>query len=284
MVSIFAQRSQTDSAIFYALQAAHSTGEPRFLDLRKAALFTAGRLQQGANRAADAEATFREYLRLAPRDLPAMGALGAVLALQNKTADANVVYDSLMVFADTVTDSDVLFDAATELVRARRYPLAARLYERELTFNRCHRDALYNLASTYNAMQDSVHMLAIARRLAEIDPMNRGSLAMLAQAYVFRRDTASIGTLQRLQGLPWDFEFAGFTPAGDTSVTLGGAISNLQDRPLPAFRLTIEFLNGACEPVSSAVVEVPEIPANGRSTVEARGRGRGIKAFRYTTN
>lgn len=284
MVSIFAQRSQTDSAIFYALQAAHSTGEARFLDLRKAALFTAGRLQQGANRAADAEATFREYLRLAPRDLPAMGALGAVLALQNKTADANVVYDSLMVFADTITDSDVLFDAATELVRARRYPLAARLYERELTFNRCHRDALYNLASTYNAMQDSVHMLAIARRLAEIDPMNRGSLAMLAQAYVFRRDTASIGTLLRLQGLPWDFEFAGFTPAGDTSVTLDGAISNLQERPLPAFRLTIEFLNGACEPVSSAVVEVPEVPANGRSTVEATGRGRGIKAFRYTTN
>jgi tetratricopeptide (TPR) repeat protein len=284
MVSIFAQRSQTDSAIFYALQAAHSTGEARFLDLRKAALFTAGRLQQGANRAADAEATFREYLRLAPRDLPAMGALGAVLALQNRTADANVVYDSLMVFADTITDSDVLFDAATELVRARRYPLAARLYERELTLNRCHRDALYNLASTYNAMQDSVHMLAIARRLAEIDPMNRGSLAMLAQAYVFRRDTASIGTLQRLQGLPWDFEFAGFTPAGDTSVTLGGAISNLQERPLPAFRLTIEFLNGACEPVSSAVVEVPEVPANGRSTVEATGRGRGIKAFRYSTN
>jgi len=284
MVSIFAQRNQTDSAIIYALQAAHSTGEARFLDLRKAALFTAGRLQQGANRAADAEATFREYLRLAPRDLPAMGALGAVLALQNKTADANVVYDSLMVFADTITDSDVLFDAATELVRARRYPLAARLYERELTFNRCHRDALYNLASTYNAMQDSVHMLAIARRLAEIDPMNRGSLAMLAQAYVFRRDTASIGTLLRLQGLPWDFEFAGFTPAGDTSVTLGGAISNLQERPLPAFRLTIEFLNGACEPVSSAVVEVPEVPANGRSTVEATGRGRGIKAFRYSTN
>ena len=127
-------------------------------------------------------------------------------------------------------------------------------------------------------------MLAIARRLAEIDPMNRGSLAMLAQAYVFRRDTASIGTLLRLQGLPWDFEFAGFTLAGDTSVTLGGAISNLLERPLPAFRLTIEFLNGACEPVSSAVVEVPEVPANGRSTVEARGRGRGIKAFRYTTN
>lgn len=284
MVSIFAQRNQTDSAIFYALQAARSTGELRFLDLRKAALFTAGRLQQGANRAADAEATFREYLRLAPRDLPAMGALGAVLALQNKTADANVVYDSLMVSADTVTDPDVLFDAATELVRARRYPLAARIYERELTFNRCHRDALYNLASTYNAMQDSVHMLAIARRLAEVDPMNRGSLAMLAQAYVFRRDTASIGTLQRLQALPWDFELVGFTPAGDTSVALLGAISNLQDRPLPAFRLTIEFLNGTCEPVSSAVVEVPEVPANGRSTVEVTGRGRGIKAYRYTTN
>ena len=284
MVSIFAQRNQTDSAIFYALQAAHSTGEPRFLDLRKAALFTAGRLQQGANRAADAEATFREYLRLAPRDLPAMGALGAVLALQNRTADANVVYDSLMVSADTVTDPDALFDAATELVRARRYPLAARVYERELTFNRCHRDALYNLASTYNALRDSVHMLPAALRLVAVDSMNRGSLAMLAQAYVMSGDrNKTVETLLRHDSLPWTFELVRFAPA-DTSAALLGAVSNPQQRPLPAFRFTIEFLNGACEPVSSAVVEVPEVPADGQSTVEVTGRGRGIKAYRYKTN
>jgi len=284
MVSIFAQRSQTDSAIFYALQAAHSSGEPRFLDLRKAALFTAGRLQQGANRAADAEATFREYLRLSPRDLPAMGALGAVLALQNKTADANALYDSLSAAADAVTDPDVLFEAATELVRARRYPLAAHLYERQLTLNRCHRDGLYNLASTYNAMRDSVHLLATAQRLVAVDSMNRGSLAMLAQAYVMSGDrNKTVETLLRHDSLPWTFELVRFTP-GDTSTALLGAVSNPQQRPVRPFRLTIEFLNGACEPVSSAVVEVPEIPADGQSPVEVTGTGRGIRAYRYKIN
>lgn len=283
MASIFAQRSQTDSAIAYALLAARSTEDPRFLDLRRAALFTAARLQQGANRPADAEATYREYLRLTPRDLPAMAALGAVLTQQNKTAEVDVLYDSVSVAADTVTDPDVLFDAATELVRARRYPLAARLFERGLTINRCHRDALYNLASTYNVMRDSVHMLAVARRLVAVDSMNRGSLAMLAQAFVLMRDTSSIGTLQRLQAMPWGFDLVRFTP-GDSSATVLGAVSNLQEQPQPAFRLTFEFLNGACEPVSQAVVEVPEVAPNGQFTVDVTGRGTGIRAYRYKTN
>lgn len=284
MASIFAQRSQTDSAIAYAQLAARSTEDPRFLDLRRAALFTAARLQQGANRPADAEATYREYLRLTPRDLPAMAALGAVLTQQNKTAEVNVLYDSLSVAADTATDPDVLFDAATELVRARRYPLAARLFERELTFNRCHRDALYNLASTYNVMRDSVRMLPAARRLVAVDSMNRGSLAMLAQAYVMTGDrNKTVETLLRHDSLPWTFELVRFTPA-DSSASLLGAVSNAQQGTLAPFRLTIEFLNGACEPVSQTVVEVPEVAGNGQSTVDVTGRGTGIRAYRYKTN
>jgi tetratricopeptide (TPR) repeat protein len=283
MASIFAARLQTDSAIIYAQLACRSTEEARFLELRKAACFTSGQLLQAANRQADAETAFREYLRIAPRDLPGMAGLGAALVAQNKSAEANVLYDSLQAAADTVTDSDVLFETATGLVRARRYALAARLYERELTLNRCDRDGLYNLASTYNSLRDSVHMLPIARRLVAVDSMNRGSLAMLAQAQVLLRDTASIGTLQRLEALPWSFELVRFSPS-DTTADVQAGISNLKDRALPAFRLTIEFLNGACEPVSQTVVEVPEIPANGSQALDVTGRGRGIKAYRYKTN
>jgi len=285
MASHFARRNQTDSAIIYALRAARSSEEPRFAELRKGAWFTAAQLLQGANRHAEAESAFREYLRLAPRNLAGMAGLGATLTAQNKTAEATALFDTLSTAADTASDPDELFDSATQMLLARRYALAARIYERELTINRCHRDGLYNLASTYNSMRDSVHMLPIARRLVEVDPMNRGSLAMLAQAYVLLRDTMSIGTLQRLQALPWSFELIRFAPAaGDTSVTVQGAVSNVQDRPLPAFRLTMEFLNRACEPVSQTVVEVPQIDPNGSQTVDVTGRGRGIAAYRYKTN
>jgi tetratricopeptide (TPR) repeat protein len=281
--AIFDGRNLPDSAIYYFKLAGRSGDSPREADIRAAALLAAAVMQQRLLRWADAEATFRDYRRIAPRDLAGIAGLGAALAGQNKTAEATALYDTLSAVADTVSNPDELFDTATQLVHARRYAMAARLYERELTLNRCHRDGLYNLASTYNSMQDSVHMLAVARRLAEIDPMNRGSLAMLAQAFVLRRDTASIGTLQRLQALPWAFDLVNFTQADTTATVLGG-VSNLQDRALPAFRLTIEFLNGACEPVSQAVVEVPQIDPNGSHSVNVTGHGRGILAYRYKTN
>ncbi len=283
MAGIFAQRNQTDSAITYAQLACRSGDDPRYLELRKPACFTAAQLLQGANRAADAETAYREYLRLAPRDLPGMAGLGAVLIAQHKTADADVLYDSLRTAADTVSNAEVLFETATGLVRAQRYPLAARLFERELSINRCDRDGLYNLASAYNSMHDSVHMLPIAQRLVAVDSMNRGSLAMLAQAQVLMKDTASIGTLERLQNLPWSFDLVRFDPE-DSTAQLQAGISNLGTSPVPAFRVTIEFLNGACDVVTTSVVEVPEIPANGSQAIDVTGRGRGISAYRYRKN
>ncbi len=283
MASIFASRSQTDSSIVYAQLACRSTEEARFLGLRKVACYTAAQFLQAANRMPEAEIAYREFLRLSPRDLPGMAGLGAALTAQGKTAEAAVLYDSLQIAADTVTDSDELFETATGLVRARRYPLAARLYERELGMNRCDRDGLYNLASVYNSMRDSVHMQPIAVRLVAVDSMNRGSLAMLAQAQVLLHDTASIGTLMRLQALPWSFELVRFVP-GDTTATVQAGIANLKDQALPAFRLTIEFVNAACEPVSQTVVEVPEIAANGSYDLNVTGRGRGIRAYRYKAN
>ena len=114
--------------------------------------------------------------------------------------------------------------------------------------------------------------------------MNSGSLAMLAQAQVLVRDTASIGTLQRLQNLPWSFDLVRFSPEDSTAELQAGISNHSADRPVPAFRLTIEFLNGACEPVTQSVVEVPEIPANGSQAINATGRGRGILAYRYKLN
>jgi hypothetical protein len=132
-------------------------------------------------------------------------------------------------------------------------------------------------------MHDTLHMLPVAQRLVAVDSMNRGSLAMLAQALVLRHDTASIGVLERLQNLRWSFDLVRFSPE-DSTAELQAGVSNLGDRPVPAFRMTIEFLNGACEAVTQTVVEVPEIPANGSHAIDVTGRGRGIRAYRYKTN
>ena len=284
LASIFASHDQTDSAIAYFRLAGRAGTEPRDQELRSAALFSAARLLQGLDRWAEAEEAYREYLRVAPRDLAAMAGLGAVLTGQNKTAEANAVFDTLQVAADTVTSYDLLFNTATELFRASRYPLAARLLERGLSSNRCERDGLYNLTNTYLAMRDSTHLLATAQRLVAVDSMNRMSLERLAAAHQMAGNSQlTLATLLRRDSLPWTFEVMRFEPA-DSTAAMTGVLNNPQSQVLPAFTLTIDFINGACEVVASTPVQVPELAANGNHRVSAAGRGRGIVAYRYKTN
>jgi tetratricopeptide (TPR) repeat protein len=284
LAAIFAGRDQTDSAIAYFKIAGRSGDTPREQEFRLAALFSAARLQQGLERWADAEATFRDYRRLAPQDLAGVAGFGGVLAAQNKTAEADAVLDTLRMLSDTVTSYDVLFNTATELFRSSRYALAARLYERGLTLNRCDRDGLYNLTNTYLAMRDSSKLFQTAQRLVAADSMNRMSIERLAAAYQLNGNPQrTLATLLRRDSLPWTFEATRFDPA-DTSATVAGVVGNQLPRTHPAFTLTIEFLNGACEVVSSAPVSVPELATAGQHRFTVTGRGRGIMAYRYKTN
>jgi tetratricopeptide (TPR) repeat protein len=282
--AIFAGRDQTDSAIVYLKLAGRSGDSPREADIRRDALFAAARLQQGLERWADAEATFRDFRRLAPRDLPGIAGFGGVLSAQNKTAEANAVFDTLGMLADTVTSYDVLFNTATELFRGNRYTLAARLFERGLTINRCDRDGMYNLTNTYLAMRDSSKLLQSAQRLVAADSMNRMSLERLAAAYQINGNSQrTLAILLRRDSLPWTFESTRFDPA-DTSATLVGIVGNQLPQTHPAFTLTIEFLNGACEVVASTPVAIPEMAATAQHRFTVMGHGRGIMAYRYKTN
>lgn len=284
LASIFANREQTDSAIAYFRLAGQAGTNPREQELRLAAFFGGARLLQGLERWADAETMFRSYRRLAPTDLAGMAGLGATLTGQSKTAEANVLFDSLSAAAEAETSYDVLFNTATELFRASRYPLAARLLERALTMNRCDRDGLYNLTNTYLAMRDSVRLMTTAQRLVAVDSMNRMSLERLAAAYQMNGDpNRTLATLLRRDSLPWTFELLRLDPA-DSSVAMAGIIANPQARALPATTLTMEYLNAACEVVATTPVQVPEIAANGSHRFSATARGRGITAYRYKTN
>lgn len=284
MASLFATRDQTDSAIAYFRLAGQAGTDPREQELRLAAYFSAARLLQGLERWADAEAMFRAYRRVAPTDLPGMAGLGAALTGQNKTAEADAVFDSLSTASEAVTSYDVLFGTATELFRANRYPLAARLLERGLTLNRCERDGLYNLTNTYLAMRDSTHLLETAQRLVAVDSMNRMSLERLAAAHQLTGNSLrTLAVLLRRDSLPWTFEVLRFDVA-DSTVAMAGVVSNPQAQPHAAFTVTMDFVNGACEVISSAPVQVPELPANGSHRFSVTGRGRGIMAYRYKTN
>jgi tetratricopeptide (TPR) repeat protein len=322
MASIFIQREQLDSAVAYYRLAARTGDDPRHDDLRKTALSNAARALHRAERFADAEVAYREYLERYPNDMEARTDLAGVLTAQGKVAEAGAIYDELLANADSLNPFD-LFEMGVALFRQaqqdsaqrrRKYELAAQAFEAGLRRNPHYRDALFNLANTYVALSDTARALPAARRLVAADPMSRNALRLLAAGYQrvaagarvqdsvlrSRRDTtanrfrriwqayqdSTIRSLQQHDSLPWEFT-ASFA-ARDTTATIRGAVLNLQSRAQPAFRLTIEFLNGAGEAVATEVVEVPQLAAlgegGGQFDFNLQAAGRGIIAYRYRVN
>jgi tetratricopeptide (TPR) repeat protein len=310
MATIFVNRDQNDSAIFYYRAAARSSDDPRTEEARSTALFNAARLlhraaedssavRAEAQRRGVADSTvrserlrttldaYREVLRARPRDLPAQASVAGVLMALHRSDEARAAYDSMLAHSDSMSSFD-LFDAGVALFRQDRHELAARAIELGLAKNRCHRDALFNLTNAYLAARDSVHLLGAARRLVAVDSMNRSSLRLLAVAQQRNGDQqGTLHTLLRVDSLPWEVSVLRFE-AGDSTATLRGVVSNLQAKSLPGFKLTVEFVNAACEEVGTQQVDLPDLNANTSAGASydfnLTVNGRGIVAWKYKTN
>ena len=284
--------------------------DPRYADAREEALFNVARLiqrrvsdtagihaeaqQRGVTDSAvkDArlhatQAAYEDVLKLRPRDMAAQASLAGVMTSLHEADQAKMVYDSMLAHADSVDPGD-LFDAAVPLIRSEQYTLAARFIERGLTRDRGDRTALYNLANAYMGAKDTTHLMAAALRLMAVDPMNRSSLQLLARAYqdMGNRDS-TLRVLLRADSLPWEISTIGFD-TGDTTATLHAMVTNLQSQQLKGFRLTVQFVNAACEQVTSQTVEVPDLNASGSPgqayDFTLTPAGRGILGWKYATN
>jgi hypothetical protein len=311
MATIFVNRDQSDSAIFYYRATAHATDDPRTEEARATALFNAARLLHRAaadsasiraeaqrrtmadttvknERLRTALAAYQEVLSVRPRDLAAQASVAGVLASLHRSEEARAVYDSMLAHADSMSSFD-LFDAGVALFRQERWDLTSRAIELGLSKNKCHRDGLFNLANTYLAARDSVKLLDAARRLVAVDSMNRASLRLLAAGEQRNgNQQATLRALFKADSLPWELQVLRFEP-GDTTASVTGVVNNLQAKTLPGFRLTIQYVNGACEVVTEQAVDIPDLNAMGSlgqsyDFRDLRVNGRGIVAWKYKTN
>jgi tetratricopeptide (TPR) repeat protein len=334
MAAIFVDRNEIDSAAAYYRQVARiDTAEHRrtalfntarmfhraATDSALAAAWAGGRAGRADPERAllgEAERAYREYLELYPRDIEARSSLAAVLGSLGRGDEALSIYDSLLAMADSLDPFD-LFDAGVVLYRERRYQQAARAFEGVLRRNPHYRDALFNLATSYDALNDTTRFVASAHRLRVSDPNNRQTYTLLARAFqkVMRghaaRDSAlrrhrtnrdSIAAANRVRQLavaysdstiwavayrdsiPFEFNVSRFEPR-DTMAVVQGAVQNLQSAERPAFTLTIELVNGQGEVVATLPVEVPALSPVGQPgsvyDFNLSASGRGILAYRY---
>jgi tetratricopeptide (TPR) repeat protein len=298
MASAFMALQKEDSAAAMYRLAAHAGTSADRADLRATAAFNAGRLLERNQHFMAAESMYREYAAMKPRDMEARGSLAGVLTRMNRGTEAAAIYDSIMANADSL-DSFSLFGVGVALFRqgqvdtlpanaARRQRSllsSARAFELGLAKNPSHRDALYNLTNTYLAANDTARVLAAAQRLYAADSMNRQVLVLLARAHQMNRHPNDVvAMLLRRDSLPLEVAVIRFDPR-DSTASIRGAVQNLQNREHAGFNLSIEFLNGRNEVVSTERVDVPALgPAgNPGSTYDfnIQAAGRGIVAYRY---
>ncbi|HZA13445.1 MAG TPA: tetratricopeptide repeat protein, partial [Myxococcaceae bacterium] len=124
------------------------------------------------------------------------------------------------------------------------YELASRAFAAVLKKNPYYRDALYNLANTYYQLRDTANFLPVAQQLIKVDPMNRTSNLLIAQAYQMKaKGDSALYYLQVSDSvLPAEVNITELS-LNEKNVAVGGMISNFHEKPSQPLTITFEFLN-----------------------------------------
>jgi tetratricopeptide (TPR) repeat protein len=167
-------------------------------------------------------------------------------------------------------------------VAAQNYRLAAQAFEAGLAHNAQSRDGLFNLANAYLALRQPDKMLPVTQHLVAIDPLNRNSVRLVAQAWALksRSDSALYYVTLSDSLLPVDVTVTSFAP-GEQTTSLSGLVANYHTKPSAPLTLTFEFLDAGDKVVATQTVDVPAIPAEGNHTFQVQATGAGIVAWRY---
>lgn len=172
--------------------------------------------------------------------------------------------------------------AQRDSAAAGNYRLAAQAFEAGLAREPQNRDGLYNLTSSYFALRQGDKMLPMAQRLVVVDPMNRNSIRMLAQAWNLKKqnDSALFYVTISDSLLPVDVSVGGFGLT-DQGATISGVVTNFHGRASAPLKVVFEFLDKAGTVVTTATADIPAIDGNGTHAFQLQATGVGIVGWRY---
>lgn len=167
----------------------------------------------------------------------------SALLLAGDTATFVKSYQALLATPATYEYQDLL-NSAVNAARANRSADAARLFEGTLVANPWNRDALFNLAVTYLALEDYDKVTPIVTRLIVVDPANPENFNLGARAYLSRAKTAhtakktavaaayndsTLTWYSRGNKLPIEVTFTEFTPT-DSALVVAGTVLDRRDK------------------------------------------------------
>jgi hypothetical protein len=165
------------------------------------------------------------------------------LLLAGDTAAFVKSYESLLANPSAYEYQDLL-NSAVNAARTNRSADAARLFEGTLTQNPYNRDALFNLAVTYLAMEQNDKVSPIVARLVAVDPANPENYNLGARAYLALAKAAQTAKNTKLAAayndstlswysrgskLPIEVTFTEFSP-GEAQLVIGGSVLDRRDK------------------------------------------------------
>src|SRR5439155_6473501 len=110
----------------------------------------------------------------------------------------------------------------------------------------------------------------IAAQLYAEDPLNRGTVRLIAGAWLLKQKSDSVlYYLQRADSLmPVEVTVSTFAPDLQ-SAAINGLITNFHSKPSAPLKLPFDFLDAKGAPVSSQTVDVPAIEGGGNYQLQA---------------
>ena len=164
------------------------------------------------------------------------------------------------------------------------FTLAIQAFRAGLARNPNYRDAIYNLTNTYLVTGQKDSMLSTARRLYGVDPMNRKTLQLMAEAWQEqgRSDSALRYITLADSLLPFEVTVGQFQPS-DQNATITGLFTNFHAAKTAPAKVTFEFLDPHGKVVATQTQDVPAMDAGGNVPFQVQAIGANIAAWRYKT-
>lgn len=300
LAAIFYDAGQIDSAISYFSQsAATNPTDPAYIKVRNKAAFNTGVLLLNNNRPADAAKALRRYLGFEPDDVAAKKALAQAFRGAGMADSAQVLERELVANAgggeaaaggDDAVSEDDLMGIAVKQFNDKNYKDAAATFGKVLTVNPNSRDALFNQANAYLALQQGPELAAAAEKLIALEPLAEYDYTMRAQGFKLAGNQDGLfKAIVAREGLPVNVEIESLKITAD-GATLGGKITgrdakdeNNKAIPAKALTLVVEFLGKDGSPIATEEFPVAALKAGESVAMKVEGKGPGVKAWRYRT-
>lgn len=288
---LFANAGQADSAIVYfkRSQEAASTNASYAKD-RNSATFNLAAMYQRTNRHAEAVTELRKYIEWEPADNDARRALATSLRATGQTAEATEVERQALAAAEasgTLSTGDMM-SAGVNLFNDKKYAEAAEAFAKIVAQEPNNRDAQYNLANAYLAMDDGAKLIEASLPLVAREPLSEDNRKLLAQGYrKSNNQDKLIEVVTELLAMPTSVTVERFQIRSGGASLAGHALGRQAERdnnrvPATAKTLVFEFLNAQGGVVSTKEVAIPALEPAVKFDWTLEGEGAGIVAWRYT--